>query len=88
VRFIAGLVWAFVLLAVAGGAYIYSGAFNVVASTPYNAFEQWLFGTTMKRSVVAGSRDVSQPPPFTDDMIRDGSDHYEERCTVCHGGAA
>jgi mono/diheme cytochrome c family protein len=86
VRFVAGLICALILMSGAGAAYIYSGAFDVAASTPHNVFEQWLFGTAMKRSVVAMSGNVSEPPSFTDDMVKDGFDHYDDMCTVCHGG--
>jgi Cytochrome C oxidase, cbb3-type, subunit III len=40
----------------------------------------------MRRSVVAMSGGISQPPRFTDEMVRDGFDHYEDMCAGCHGG--
>ncbi len=85
-RFVAGLVSALALLLVAGVAYLYSGTFNVAASSPHNAFERWVLTTAMKRSVAASARSVSAPPPFTDDMSRDGFEHYDQMCITCHGG--
>ena len=52
----------------------------------HNALERWALNTTMKRSVVAGARSVGDPPPFSDEMFKDGFEHYDEMCTVCHGG--
>jgi len=86
VRFFVGFVSALVLLGIAGVVYVYSGKFDVAASSSHNAFERWLFNTTMERSVVTRSGGVNDPPPFTDDMIRDGFEHYDEMCTTCHGG--
>jgi len=85
-KFIGGIGFTLVIAAGAGAAYIYSGAFDVAASTPHNAFEQSLFSTAMRRSVVAMSRSISQPPRFTDYMVKDGLGHYEDMCAGCHGG--
>jgi len=85
-KFIGGIGFTLVIVAGVGAAYIYSGAFDVAASTPHNAFEQSLFRTAMRRSVVAMSRTVSRSPRFTDEMVRDGFDHYEDVCAGCHGG--
>jgi hypothetical protein len=32
------------------------------------------------------SRSISQPPRFTDYMVKDGLGHYEDMCAGCHGG--
>ena len=85
-KFIAGMGFTLVIVAGVGAAYIYAGALDVAASTPHNAFEQSLFRTAMRRSVMAMSRRMSQPPRFTDDMVKDGFEHYEDMCAGCHGG--
>jgi mono/diheme cytochrome c family protein len=86
VRFVAGLICALVLLAIASVVYIYSGRFDVAASSPDSALAQWVLDTTMTQSVAARAASVDQPPNFTDDMVRDGFEHYDEMCTVCHAG--
>jgi mono/diheme cytochrome c family protein len=88
VRFIAGGVGTLVVLGIAGVAYVYSGWFDVAASSSHNDLERWALNTTMKRSVVAGARSVGDPPPFGDEMFKDGFEHYDKMCTVCHGGPA
>jgi mono/diheme cytochrome c family protein len=40
----------------------------------------------MEHSIVARAGAEDGPPPFTDEMIRDGFEHYDEMCTTCHGG--
>ncbi len=86
VRFIAGVVGTLIVFGIASVAYVYSGWFDVAASSSHNALERWALNTTMKRSVVAGARSVGDPPPFSDEMFKDGFEHYDEMCTVCHGG--
>jgi mono/diheme cytochrome c family protein len=85
-KFIGGIVFTLVIAAGVGAAYMYSGAFDVAASAPHNAFEQSLFRTAMRRSVVAMSRSISHPPRLTDDMVKGGFNHYEDMCAGCHGG--
>jgi hypothetical protein len=82
----AGFLCALVLLAIAGVVYVYSGQFDVAASSPNSEFELWAFHKTMRWSVVAKANSVDSPPPFTDEMIKDGLEHYDEMCTICHGG--
>jgi mono/diheme cytochrome c family protein len=86
VRFIVGGVGTLVVLGIVGVAYVYSGWFDVAASSSHIALERWALNTTMKRSVVAGARSVGDPPPFSDEMFKDGFEHYDEMCAVCHGG--
>jgi mono/diheme cytochrome c family protein len=74
------------MLGLASVAYVYSGWFDVAASGPHNALERWALNTTMKRSVVAGAISVGDPLAFSDEMVRDGFEHYDEMCTVCHAG--
>jgi mono/diheme cytochrome c family protein len=86
VRFVAGFICALVLLAIASVVYIHSGRFDVAASSPDSVFAQWVLDTTMTHSVAARAASVDQSPNFTDDMVRDGFEHYDEMCTVCHAG--
>jgi mono/diheme cytochrome c family protein len=70
----------------AGIAFVYSGWLDVAASSPHNALERWVLNTTMKRSVITNARSVGDPPTFTDEMVKDGFERYDEMCTVCHSG--
>jgi mono/diheme cytochrome c family protein len=85
-RFVAGVICALVALGIISIAYVYSGWFDVAASSSHFALERWALNTTMKRSVIAAARNVADPPPFSDEMVKDGFGHYDEMCTVCHAG--
>ena len=78
-----------VVLIVAGGVlFIYSGAYDVAASSPDSAFTRWLFATTREHSIESRADDVVPPP---DSVLNDpqtllsGFAHYNEMCVVCHG---
>jgi mono/diheme cytochrome c family protein len=85
-RFIAGFLAALVLLAIAGAASVYSGAYDVAASSPHSKLERLILNATMMHSVTARADTVESPPTFNDEMVRDGFEHYDEMCTVCHAG--
>jgi len=73
-----------VLLALALG-FIYSGLFNVAASSPDPGLVKWVMHTTQDRSVARRMKTV-QVPPLTDPaMIHTGFLHYRENCVTCHG---
>jgi mono/diheme cytochrome c family protein len=79
------LVIVLVLLAVAGVAFMYSGLYDVAASTPDNGILKNILETTRDRSVERRLEGIK--PPNLDDpqMIRTGLVHYHEMCTTCHG---
>jgi mono/diheme cytochrome c family protein len=79
------LVVVLVLLALAGFAFMYSGLYDVAASTPDNGLLKNILETTRDRSVAR--RDAGITPPKLDDpqMIRTGLVHYHEMCATCHG---
>jgi mono/diheme cytochrome c family protein len=85
-KFLTGFLSALVLLVIAGAAYVYTGMFDVAASSPHNEFERLILNATMAHSVVARAARVEAPQTFTDEIVRDGFEHYDEMCTVCHAG--
>jgi len=85
VRFAAGLISSLLLLGIAGILYVYSGAFDVAASSLHSDFERELFSTVMKHSVTVKAESDDPLPVFTDRMIMDGFEHYDEMCITCHG---
>ena len=74
------------LLLAVGGMLLFalSGAFDVAATSPDSSISQWLFRTTMRRSVATRSSDIP-PPQFTDEGAKDGFKEFSEMCTGCHG---
>lgn len=79
------LVIVLVLLALAGVAFMYSGLYDVAASTPDAGLIKSILETTRDRSVERRLGGI-QPPNLDDPkMIQTGLVHYHEMCTTCHG---
>jgi len=79
---------ALVLLAVAGAfAFIYSGAYDVAATSPHSKLVQWALSTTMDHSVQSRAVRVEVPDDLSDPArVRAGAAHYVEGCEGCHAG--
>jgi mono/diheme cytochrome c family protein len=84
-RFVLGFIVAIVVLIVAGLAVIYSGAYNVAASSPHTGLETWVLNTTMRNSVQHRAADVAVPATITEEQIRRGSAQFRDSCVYCHG---
>jgi hypothetical protein len=74
VRFITGLVAALVLLGIDLVVYVYSGQFDVAASSPHNALERWALNTTMKRT----DDEVWSIVAFIETLPRMSPDQYQQ----------
>jgi cytochrome c553 len=75
-------------LVIVAVAFIYSGAYNVAATTGHTKPIEQIFRTLMMRSVVAHARHVT-PPPNLDltnrALAARAAGHYEKMCRTCHG---
>lgn len=71
----------------AGGlAFVYSGAFDVAATTPHWAVTRWALSTVMLRSVRSHARGIETPPGFDEvERARAGARDYAAMCAECHG---
>lgn len=83
-RFLAGLVTAFIVLALAGFAIVYSGVVNISARKPHSAPVFFLLQTAMRQSVARQASSVPAPAPSSD--LARGFRLYSEACVYCHGG--
>ena len=76
------------LIAVVGGlVFIYSGIYDVSATTPDSPVVAWVVHTVSDTSV--GARLGNNHPPAGYDkpeMIAAGGKLFSENCTICHGG--
>jgi mono/diheme cytochrome c family protein len=77
------------VLVVAGLAFVYSGLYDVAASSPDTGLIHWALETTQERSVhrAAEAFEESARVPGLDDpnLIRTGLVHYHAMCVTCHG---
>lgn len=63
----------------------YSGMYNVAATEPHSALEDWLLHTTMEQSVRARAGSIGAPAPFTQQQVLAGSGDFNAMCVTCHG---
>jgi mono/diheme cytochrome c family protein len=77
------------VLAAAGLAFVYSGTYDVAASSPDAGLIHWALETTQERSVHRAAEafeETAQVPDLEDPrLIRRGFVLYDELCAVCHG---
>jgi mono/diheme cytochrome c family protein len=75
-----------VLLVIAGAlAFIYSGIYNVSASTPHGGLASWLLKTTMHASVERRADEVEVPDLDDRSLVLAGVNDFEQMCVQCHG---
>lgn len=65
--------------------FIYSGLYDVAASTPDAGVVGWALGTIQSRSVHRRAEEVQVPPLDDPAMVRRGFALYHQLCVTCHG---
>lgn len=85
-RRVLGYAAAFFSLMIAGGAlFVWSGIYNVAASTDHWFITTWILERVRTESVDTWSSFVGPPPPLDDiDRVKVGAAHFEGGCTPCH----
>jgi mono/diheme cytochrome c family protein len=79
------LLVAALLMVVGGAAVIYSGAYDVSASTPHGGFSRWLMETAMRSSVEQRAEGIDVPELGDESLALAGINDFEEMCVQCHG---
>lgn len=75
-----------VLLLAAGVlGFIYSGIYDVSASSPHGSISRWLLETTMHASVERRAEQVEVPDLDDRSLVLAGVNDFEEMCVQCHG---
>src|SRR5438132_6370666 len=83
---LASLALLLVLLAVGGLAFMYSGLYDVAATTAHWPVTDWALATMRTRSVEAYGAGIQVPPGLDDPAkILMGTEHFAAHCAVCHG---
>ncbi len=81
--FVAGLAVAGLCLALLA---VWSGVYNVAASSGHWAVVDALLRFGMRSSVEARAPDIEPPPLEDPDFVRLGAAHFYGACAYCHGG--
>ena len=74
-----------VVLIIIGLIVMYSGTVNVGVTESHSGFTKWVLATTMERSVKSRAGDIDVPDLSSEEMIREGAEHYMRMCQGCHG---
>ena len=74
-----------VLAPVAGLAVVYSGVYNISATSPHLQPVFSLLETTMRQSVRLRARDIEPPALNPPERILRGAALYRDKCVQCHG---
>jgi len=84
-RFLAGFLVGLLVVVFVGAAVVYTGSYNVAASTPPSRMETKLASFALNKAVARRASNARNPFPVSAEVLRDGFDHYKEMCVVCHG---
>jgi mono/diheme cytochrome c family protein len=74
-----------VVLIIIGLIVMYSGMVNVGVTESHSGLTKWVFSTTMERSVKSRAGDIDVPDLSSEEMIKEGAEHYMRMCQGCHG---
>ena len=83
---IASILLAGIFALLGGFAVIYTGAYDVAATSPHWPVTRWLMETARSRSIKAHAAGIQVPPDFDNPAnIPTGVEHFAAHCAVCHG---
>lgn len=74
-----------VAAALAGAVVVYSGLYNVAATTQHTQFVYSLLETAMRQAVRLRSRDIEVPALDNERMVSQGAACFAQKCVQCHG---
>jgi len=82
-----GLAVAATLLVLVAGtaAFIYSGAYDVSATSGHTGLGRWVLKALQKRSIAVRADGVPEPPAADSASLTEGFERYHEMCVQCHG---
>lgn len=87
-RTVAATVLSLALFAtIGGGAWVWSGFYNVSALEQHTAPVYYTLDYALHRSIMHGAASIERPALDLEDtqLIRSGKRHYQEYCVQCHG---
>ncbi|GAP65975.1 cytochrome c family protein [Mizugakiibacter sediminis] len=76
---------ALLALVIAGGAYVWSGAYDIGADAPHWRLTARVLDALRERSIERRAEDVQVPSDLDDPkLLAEGAEHYDAMCTGCH----
>jgi mono/diheme cytochrome c family protein len=83
--FVLGALATFVVLGAAGLVAVWTGAYDVAASSGHARAAYWVLHTTMRNSVQRQAKGLEPLAPFTAANVAEGAEHFKGMCVACHG---
>lgn len=83
--FIRTFIFVIILLIIGALIFIYSGTYNVAATSPDPFIVTWILDTTKDYSVKKHAENIERPKLNDASLVREGKEHYENSCEGCHG---
>jgi mono/diheme cytochrome c family protein len=84
-KFIGGIVFALLVIAIGGYCYLKFGMVNMAADQTPSTLERRLAGTGLDASVEKQAADLKNPLEPTDAVLTEGMHIYVQDCAGCHG---
>lgn len=84
-KFLTGGLVTLILLAAVGFGIVWTGAYDVAASTPHAGSVYWALDTNMRNSVERQAEGIDAPADFPGARARDGFEDFDGTCVQCHG---
>jgi mono/diheme cytochrome c family protein len=84
-KLLAGVLLGFLVVAVGAAVVVWTGSFNVAASSPPGKLEESFARLAMNRSVARRAPVAKNPLVASPELLRQGLSHYRENCVGCHG---
>ena len=66
-------------------AFVYSGIYDVSASSPHSGIADWLLSTTSHASIERQAKAIEVPDLKDDALAFAGANDFSEMCAGCHG---
>jgi mono/diheme cytochrome c family protein len=83
---LATLAISFAIVLIGGAVFVYSGVYDIGATTPHWPITHWVMETARVRSIKAHAAGISAPPGLDDPAkLLIGTEHFAAHCAVCHG---
>lgn len=84
-KFLLGVVFGVVLVALGAAAVVLTGSFNTAATVPPGKLEKQLANLALDKAVAKRAPDRKNPLPANAETLREGLREYRSHCLVCHG---
>ena len=84
-KFVAAAGLFLAVAAAAALAFIYSGVYDIAATTPHFALTHRVLRTVMEQSVKRQARDVKPPELDDPEKVHSGFKSFNAMCVTCHG---